>query len=310
MKKIAKKASLLERKITPIFGVKIDSTLEKEVLNRTWKIAFNRPGVTAAKKQKSAVFVVTPNPEIATITLKDPEFAQILNSADLSLPDGIGIVAAARFLSQPAPKNKILRFPVLLLQGLEVGLALLFDHDWLTEDMEAIPGRKFFEELVRKAAQEGKRIFLLGGQPGVAEKAAGKIVSSFQLPISSCRWNSGPWLTERGGPATSKDRVLEKEVIGEINQFRPDLLFVGFGAPKQERWLAKNLPTLRVKLAMAVGGTFDYLARRVPTPPQWLANAGFEWLWRLVTQPSRAPRIFTAVIRFPWEVFKWKLTHN
>jgi N-acetylglucosaminyldiphosphoundecaprenol N-acetyl-beta-D-mannosaminyltransferase len=85
------------------------------------------------------------------------------------------------------------------------------------------------------------------------------------------------------------------------------LLFVAFGSPRQETWIAKNLPRIpNVKRAIGVGGSFDFLSGRVRRAPRWLQRIGLEWFWRLLVQPWRAGRIVTATIRFPLYVLRFR----
>ena len=100
------------------------------------------------------------------------------------------------------------------------------------------------------------------------------------------------------------------DVIDKINKFAPEILFVAFGNPKQEIWIHKHLLELKVSGAMAVGGTLRYFAGFSILPPEFLEKAGLEWLWRLITEPTRIVRIFRAVVIFPLKVFIYKLMHN
>ena len=79
--------------------------------------------------------------------------------------------------------------------------------------------------------------------------------------------------------------------MARINASQTDLLFVAWGAPRQEKWIARNLPRLRVGLAMGVGGAFDFVAGDVPRAPRWLQRHGLEWLFRLALQPWRLRRM-------------------
>ena len=95
--------------------------------------------------------------------------------------------------------------------------------------------------------------------------------------------------------------------LAKINKARPDYLFVGLGAPKQEKWIYHNLPKMpSVKLAMGVGGAFDYISGRVKRAPRFMRSLGLEWLYRLIRQPWRFPRIVTAVLKFGWRILKMK----
>jgi N-acetylglucosaminyldiphosphoundecaprenol N-acetyl-beta-D-mannosaminyltransferase len=80
-----------------------------------------------------------------------------------------------------------------------------------------------------------------------------------------------------------------------VNYSGADILFVAYGAPEQDKWIARNLARLDVKMAMGVGGSFDFIAGLVPRAPQWMRDAGLEWLYRLIRQPWR----FRRMLRLP-----------
>lgn len=305
-----KAASNRERRIVLILGIFVDSTSKERALNRACSPSPARGGI----RQGEGKLIVTPNPEIIVAAQKDKSLGAILNKADLAVPDGIGVAMAMRYLGMGPSRQRAgrgkggFRPIVLLFQGLWVGLSLFINKKWLFEVSEVVQGRWLFEELVRRAAQGGKRVFLLGGKQGVAEKAARALNAKW--PMLNAKYNSGPWLDEEGKPRDKTETESEEETIKQINAFKPHFLFVGFGHPKQEKWLSRNLPKLKVGVAMTVGGAFDYLAGSVPKPPQWLTQAGFEWLWRLLTQPWRAGRIFTALIIFPIMLYLYRLQNK
>jgi N-acetylglucosaminyldiphosphoundecaprenol N-acetyl-beta-D-mannosaminyltransferase len=239
-----------------ILKVKVNSTSKERVLE------FVRGKIT--KKHK--FLIVTPNPEIVLQAQKDPLLMKIINSADLCLADGTGLVWAARILSLAGPQ-------------------------------EAIRGREMFFDLCQLANKNNWQIYFLGGQDGVAYRAAQKLGKKFKnLKIANA---DGPMLDKQANPILEVDRKIEKDVVAHINKVQPQILFVGFGAPKQEKWLAKWLAKLKIGGAMVVGGSFDYYSGKAKLPPQWLADLGFEWLWRLFFDPKRLPRILKATVIFP-----------
>ena len=287
-----------------ILSIRLSSTSKVRVLRfvRGRLRIFDK---NAAKKAK--FIIVTPNPEIVTKAQKDKELARILNSADLSLPDGIGLAAAHKFMTFPAPKWKILKAPVLLAQGLVVGLAVLFGDRWLTRDFNIIKGREFFLELVKLANKKGWKVFLLWGEDGVAGKTAKNLQKSLKKVVLESA--EGPMLDENAIPISKKDVKIEKDAVRRINRLKPHLLFVALITPKQEKWLDKWMEDLNIGGAVVVGGTFDYMARKTALPPKWMEKLGLEWLWRLIAQPGRAKRIFTAFPLFPLRVYWYRLTH-
>jgi N-acetylglucosaminyldiphosphoundecaprenol N-acetyl-beta-D-mannosaminyltransferase len=100
---------------------------------------------------------------------------------------------------------------------------------------------------------------------------------------------------------------LDSDLIREINQFCPQLLFVALGSPEQEKIIHNNLANLEcVNLALGVGGTFDFITRKVKRAPYFLRYLGLEWLWRLILQPQRIKRIYRATFVFIYKVLTYK----
>jgi N-acetylglucosaminyldiphosphoundecaprenol N-acetyl-beta-D-mannosaminyltransferase len=127
----------------------------------------------------------------------------------------------------------------------------------------------------------------LGAADGVAEKTKEKLEIMKHITIVG---------TYAGTPDPKNDSMLQNI----INDAKPDLLFVAYGAPKQELWLERNLPHLRtIKVAMGVGGAFDFITGIRKRAPLWMRKIGLEWLFRVIQQPSRLKRIINATIIFP-----------
>lgn len=157
---------------------------------------------------------------------------------------------------------------------------------------ERIPGVEFIYELCAIAVEEGKSVYLLGsGAQKTVEKARAELKRQFpKLTIVGAA--SGPRLDDQGVGDDEK-------AVDDIIAAAPDILLVGFGHGKQERWIAKHLTEFpSVKIAMGVGGSFDFISGKVKRAPEIVQKLGFEWLWRLVLQPWRLKRIWTAVIVF------------
>jgi N-acetylglucosaminyldiphosphoundecaprenol N-acetyl-beta-D-mannosaminyltransferase len=128
----------------------------------------------------------------------------------------------------------------------------------------------------------GWRHFFLGGAPGVAAKMVQRLAVRFpRLAVA--------------GTASPPFRELSAEEdaaqVGEINAARPDIVWVGLGSPKQERWMAAHRDRLDAPVLVGVGAAFDFLSGRKAQAPRWLQRAGLEWLFRWATEPRRlAPR--------------------
>lgn len=149
----------------------------------------------------------------------------------------------------------------------------------ITGDIEcSIPGVDFMEALVEMASFRGFTVAFLGGGPGVAELCA--------------------------------ERLKKKYPKLKIGFAKTDILFVAFGHPKQEKWIYQNLPKIPVKVAMGVGGAFDYLSGRVPRAPKLVRDLGFEWLFRLAVQPWRIKRQFS-LLKYLWLIMlDWRYANN
>ena len=288
----------ISRKQAKILGIKLDSTSRAQVLR------FVRSRLARARSGMP-FFIVTSNPEIVMQAQKDRKLAEILNSADLVLPDGTGLAQAAKFLSLPAPKPRVVRTLILLVQGALVGLATFFRRDWLFHSLNLIKGREIFLEFCKLANKKGWRVFLLGGKNGVAEET--KQVLKCNLKRIEIEALDGPMLNLAANPVSKKDKKMEDQAVSAINKFKPHLLFIAFGAPKQEKWLSKWLSKLDVGGVMTVGGTFNYLAGCSKLPPAQMEKIGLEWLWRLIVEPWRFRRVLRAFPIFPLKVFWFKL---
>lgn len=205
-------------------------------------------------------YIVTPNPEFLVLAQKDLQFRQILNNANLSIADGIGILWAAKHYHTPLP--------------------------------EKVTGTDTMINFMPIAAKKGYKIFLLGGTPGIVEKTKHTLLKKY------------PNLNVVGadpGPIINNDDDLKRSqvIVEKINQSQADILFVAFGAPKQEKFISYFQNQLKVKVAIGIGGAFDYISGKTTRAPMLLRRLGLEWFYRLITNPSRIKRIWQAVITFP-----------
>jgi N-acetylglucosaminyldiphosphoundecaprenol N-acetyl-beta-D-mannosaminyltransferase len=201
--------------------------------------------------------VVTVNPEFIVAAQSDGDFRNTLNNSSLSLPDGVGLLWAARFLGHPL--------------------------------QERVTGTDTVQRVAALAAQNGYSLFLLGAAPGVAVVTAARLCEAFPgLRIAG---------THAGSPALEE----EDEILRLIQRAKPDILFVAYGAPQQDKWIARNLERLGVPIAMGVGGAFDFVSGRAKRAPRWLQRLGLEWLHRLYREPWRWRRML-ALPKFVWLV--------
>lgn len=192
-------------------------------------------------KQKSQLFFV--NPACLNIASTDQAYRNVLQQADRVLADGIGLKIGSRLLNQAVKAN--------------------------------VNGTDLFPRLCERAASNGHSLFLLGGQPGVAEKTADNMQQRY------------PGLQIAGTQDGFFSAEQESDVINAINRSGASILLVGFGAPKQELWLSRLQQDLSPYVCIGVGGLFDYYSGRIPRAPAWLREIGLEWVWRLCQEPLR-----------------------
>jgi N-acetylglucosaminyldiphosphoundecaprenol N-acetyl-beta-D-mannosaminyltransferase len=171
------------------------------------------------------------------------------------------------------------------------GIGLLLASRWMGQPLpERVPGSEFVYHLAELAGQEGWSLYLLGAAPGVAEEAA----AVFQRLY--------PDLIVGGTYTGSPDPAENDAIVQRINDSGAQLLYVAYGAPRQDKWIERNRHTLtHVRVAMGVGGALDFVSGRAARAPQWVQGLGLEWLDRLIRQPWRWRRML-ALPRFAWRV--------
>ncbi len=217
--------------------------------------------------------IVTPNPEMMVLARKDAEFRGILNGAALAIPDGVGMVWASRI--------------------------------WGTPLKERVSGTDLFVELCAEAARRDGQMFLLEGPEGLhsSEVAATALRKKYpKLHVA------GTFMGD-GSPAGDTATVNAVNLASEAVKRPIDLLFVAYGHGKQERWIKRNLSSLNVKVAMGVGGAFDFVAGAQKRAPKLVQRLGLEWLYRLLRQPWRIKRQLS-LAPFIFAAFKESLTRS
>lgn len=204
--------------------------------------------------------VFTPNALMLERARKDVELTQLLNRASLSLPDGAGVLRAAEKIGTPL--------------------------------RERVAGIDFGTELLARAERAGLRVFLLGGDEGVAERAAENLRKKHpRLCICGTTWG---YFNKVGEENT--------RVISYIRACRPHILFVCMGFPVQERWVIENLHHLaNIRAIACLGGSLDVWAGDIARAPAWMSRAGLEWLWRMLRQPKRLANL-PEILSFLWHV--------
>jgi N-acetylglucosaminyldiphosphoundecaprenol N-acetyl-beta-D-mannosaminyltransferase len=203
--------------------------------------------------------LATANPEFVMAAQHNPAFCKVLNQADLCVPDGVGLLWAARRLGRVLP--------------------------------ERVTGSDLVPLLARESAEKGWRIYLLGAGPGVAERTS-------QILLSQ-----NPSLRIAGVYSGSPAEVDAQALVERVRLVRPDILWVAYGAPAQDLWIARHGSELGVPVMIGVGGAFDHIAGVRKRAPGWIQRIHLEWLFRLITQPWRWRRQL-ALPQFVWAVMR------
>jgi N-acetylglucosaminyldiphosphoundecaprenol N-acetyl-beta-D-mannosaminyltransferase len=191
---------------------------------------------------------------------RDPEMRAFYALARCTFVDGMSLVLAGRLLGVPLGRDQ-------RLAGV----------DWL-------------HPVLRQCRSLGWRVFLLGSRPGVAERAAAILTS--KLP--------GLELETAHGYFDSTPGSGESEaVVARLQEYRPQVLIVCMGMPRQERWIAAHVSRLAPCAVLNQGALLDYVAGEVPTPPRLAGRLGLEWLSRLVAEPARLWRRYLVE---PWSL--------
>jgi N-acetylglucosaminyldiphosphoundecaprenol N-acetyl-beta-D-mannosaminyltransferase len=187
--------------------------------------------------------VFTPNVDHVVNAERLPALAEAYARADLCLADGMPLVWASRMLGPALP--------------------------------ERVAGSDLAEPLLARAAAHGWPVFLLGGRPGAAEKAAETLR------------RSGVRVAGAEGPRVDQDGAVDPAVLERVRTAAPSLLLVGLGSPKQELFVDRHRPVLGSAVCFACGAVIDFLAGELPRAPRWMARTGLEWAYRLVREPRR-----------------------
>ncbi|HSD98315.1 MAG TPA: WecB/TagA/CpsF family glycosyltransferase [Patescibacteria group bacterium] len=226
------------------------------------------------KKSTKPYYIVTPNPEMIVLSRKNTAFKNVLNHAKLALNDGVGVGVAGKIMGKT-----------------------------LNDRFTGV-------DLVEKVCEKGNdwpiTVGFLGGRPKVAEKAAECLASRFpslRIVFIGQEWEKdkivkGEEYLVSSISYSAKDKIQNKDLI--------DILFVAFGAPKQELWMAEHVEKIPAKIMAGVGGAFDQIVNPNLRPPHFVQYLGLGWLYRLMRQPWRIRRQF-ALGEFVWLVVREKL---
>jgi len=198
-------------------------------------------------RTKAPHHIVTTDASAIVRAQHDSDLRRIMREADMVTADGAGVVVMARLLDLPI--------------------------------RERVAGCDMVLGICELAAARGYCLYLLGGEPSVAELAARRLTEQH------------PGLRVVGTQHGYFSPDEEVRVVAQIKNARPDVLFVALGIPKQEKWIRRHLQELDVPVCVGVGGSLDVIAGRVPRAPRWMQRCGLEWLYRTIREPRRLPRL-------------------
>ena len=158
---------------------------------------------------------------------------------------------------------------------------------------ERVTGIDLVNSICAASAQRGWKLYILGSAPGVADTAAQNICAKY------------PGCNIIGTHHGYFDAAEEQNILAELRELKPDVLFVALGAPKQEYWIADHLAQLGIPVGMGIGGSMDVLSGNVKRAPEWMQKLSLEWLYRFLIQPTRFKRML-ALPKFMLAVKKQK----
>ncbi|MGD0336874.1 MAG: WecB/TagA/CpsF family glycosyltransferase [Candidatus Omnitrophota bacterium] len=217
--------------------------------------------------RRENVYIVTPNIDHIVRLRKDEELRLIYNGAVLVLADGKPLLWAAKFLGSPLK--------------------------------EKISGSDLFPKLCAVAVEKDYKVFFLGGREGAAQQAAGTLKKKHgNLQVTGCY--SPPFGFEN-------NEIENTKIIRMIREAKPEILFVGLGSPKQEKWIYKFKDLYDVPVSIGIGVSFEFVAGMVKRAPLWMQKCGLEWSWRLMLEPGKLwKRYLVDDMEFFWLLFKQK----
>lgn len=197
--------------------------------------------------KKKPSYVVTPNVDHIVKLEDDIEFKKVYENADLILTDGMPLVWISKMKGKPIKQK--------------------------------VSGSDLFPRVCKLSAEKGYKIFLLGAAKGVAAKAAKKLMEKYE----------GLEVIGTYSPTYGFENNEEEinKIIKIIHKAKPDVLAVGLGAPKQEKFLYKYISQLNVPVSLAIGASIDFEAGNVKRAPLWMQKVGLEWFYRLIKEPKR-----------------------
>ena len=259
-----------------IASVEVDTYTHKEVIKK----------ISKAIQEYKILQVVTPYSEFIVEAEHNLEFRKALNTSEIRIPDGIGILWAGSYL---AGKWNNLFMSLLGIMNRDIRLYSIFT--------EKISGSDLIYDVLNLAHQQKSRVYLLGGEREVPEKVKDYIQHNYpRIHIT--------------GTYANKIKLNDNDLFQEILNTQSDIVLVALSYPKQEIFASQLKKYFIEKdhkgVILCIGGTFDFLAGTKKRAPKWMQKLGLEWLYRLIQQPKRIRRIYKATIEYIILISKYK----
>lgn len=213
-----------------VLDIRVDNVSLAETLN----------SIEKAVKNDQKIQIVTLNPEMVMLAQNDRSFKEILDQSEMNIPDGIGLLVAAK------------------LKGVSL--------------KQRVTGADLIPKLCSLAEHNHWKVYLLGAGPKVAEKASKRLAASY--PKAAFSYSSAD----------------PEQALTELKKWKGQVVLVAYGHGKQEKWIAENMREIEANVFIGVGGALDYISGAKKRAPKAWRQAGFEWLYRLISEPWRLRR--------------------
>ena len=266
-------------------------------------------GALALLQGEGSHYIVTINPEFLVASRLHHPFRKALNGADISLIDGVGIFWALEYVK---------RIPRWLYHTNHRRLQwLMATSFWITSFSRftiralfrpslyvgRVAGSDLIKEIFSRVAPNHS-VYMIGGLPSTQEPLRSALAAQYPH-MNVCGVEYGLRNIRITDQGIAYDKEEDAALCHRIQRAAPTVLIVGFGQIKQELWISEHLLKFpSVRLFIGVGGALDFISGAAMRCPYWMRYHGLEWLWRLITEPRRFGRIFTATVRFPLLVLR------
>ena len=263
--------------VSRLFGIPVARVTQSEAVDRIVNMA-KRPR-SPFPVPHSPFFVATLNVDFVANAVSgwpfggNDELWGYLRNADFVTADGMPIVLLSRLLRRRLPAR--------------------------------VTGADMVPAICRRCAEEGLKVYVLGGDKDAVSEAFKKLHLTIHLRQGYGGQAQPPnhltTILAGHDDAFVKLDEQQPEIVERINAAKPDILFVALGNPKQELWMGRNASKLDVGAMVGIGGTFNFIAGKVKRAPKWMQKSGLEWIYRIIQEPGRLWRRYAyGLVKFSW----------